>query len=120
MASACDSLDREEVIMAGRRIRDIADARACLAAVARSGVERVQWCRANGVDGRSLQARYLNLGGRRPRHAQASGLRLVELVAERPTLVSRYLIRVGPMCIEVESAFDEASLRRLLAVVSSC
>lgn len=105
--------------MAGRRIRDTEDAHACLAAVERSGAELAHWCRANGVDGRSLRAWDLNLGRRRLA-TRASVLNLVELVADRPPSVSGYVIRVGPMSIEVESTFDEASLRRLLAVVSSC
>ena len=106
--------------MAGRRIRDVADARACLSAIARSGMERVDWCRANDVDGRSLRAWHLNLGSRHVSPPQSSSIRLIELVADRPTSASRYVIRVGPVCIEVESGFDEDSLRRLLAVVSSC
>ena len=106
--------------MAGRRIRDVADARACLAAVTRSGIGLAQWCQAHSIDGRSLRAWSLNLGGRRPRRASDPGLKLVELVADQPTPTGRYVIRVGPIAIEVDGAFDEASLRRLLALVSSC
>lgn len=105
--------------MAGRRIRDVADARACLTAVAQAGVGLAQWCRRHGVDGRSLHAWSLNLGVG-ARRTQSPGQALVELVADRPGTSGRYVVRVGSVAIEVDDSFDEAALRRLLAVVSSC
>ena len=40
----------------GRRVRDEAEARACLDAVGASGLSPREWARNNGFDGRSLQA----------------------------------------------------------------
>lgn len=106
--------------MAGRRIRDEADARACLAAVARSGTTVVDWVRSHGVDGRSLQAWRLIL--ERRRLARPRDLPFVELVVgdkvARPA--PRYTVRVGDMAVEVDDGFDEVTLRRLLAVMSAC
>ena len=84
-----------------------------------AGVGLAQWCQRHGVDGRSLQAWSLNLG-MGVRRTQAPGQALVELVADRPSASGRYVLRVGPVAIEVDDSFDEAALRRLLAVVSSC
>ncbi len=106
--------------MAGRRIRDITDARECLAEVARTGLHQAEWCRAQGIDGRSLQAWRMNLGGRSARQATATSMKLVELVPDRGVPSGQYIIRVGVMSIEVAPGFDERGLRRLLAVVSSC
>lgn len=110
--------------MTGRKIRDAADARACLAAVARSGGDRLGWAQANGVDGRSLHLWERNFQ-RCEVYAddeEVAPIRLVELVAEPEPVAStaRYTLRVGPVVIEVDGSFDAASLRRLLAVVSSC
>ena len=65
--------------MAGRKIRDAADARACLKAMkAARGVSKAQWAHEHGIDGRSLTAWRINLGRAAPSRQQA---RLVELVA---------------------------------------
>ena len=42
--------------MPGRKIGNREDALACLEAVSTSGLSRVEWAHANGVDARSLQA----------------------------------------------------------------
>ena len=47
--------------MAGRRIRDAVDARACLRMMSVSGLPRAVWARSQGIDGRSLNAWRLNL-----------------------------------------------------------
>lgn len=106
--------------MAGRKIRDTADARSCLAAVARSGLDRRSWGQAHGVDGRSLQAWVLNLGRRASDPPTSTALRLVELVPAGRTVATGYRVHVGSVVLEVDAGFDEASLRRLLAVLSSC
>ena len=111
--------------MAGRKIRDVADARACLAAVkATRGKSLGQWARERGIDGRSLSAWRSNLargakGRRRPRRRR---VRLVELIAApAPTaLAARYVVRCGKLAVEVDGQFDEATLRRLLGVVAAC
>ena len=106
--------------MAGRRIRDRADARACLVAVATSGLTRRDWAVANGVDARSLNMWRVILERQR-RTDVRGGLRLVELVAEEPPApLARYVVRVGTAEVEVDGGFDERTLRRLLRVVASC
>lgn len=109
--------------MAGRKIRDAADARACLRAMnaAGGGVSRARWAREHGIDGRSLSAWRINLGRAAPALRQ-SRARLVELVAT-PAASStpvRYVVQCGKLAVEVDERFDEATLRRLLQVVASC
>ena len=50
--------------MAGRKIRDEADAHRCLRAAGSAGGSDVEWANAHGVDARSLQAWRMNLGRR--------------------------------------------------------
>lgn len=102
-----------------RMVRDEADARECLASVAASKQSRGDWARANGVDGRSLYLWSLRLP---PVPAEPPAeLRLVELVARSvPRLPARYTVRVGELGIEVDDAFDDDVLRRLISVVASC
>ena len=116
--------------MERRKIRDEADARACIAAVKASKLTVKQWARSEGVDGRSLRAWTINLGRGasstktiQPRTSLAKPLRLVELVASVPiaaATASRYLIRVGAHAVEVDDRFAEGTLRRLVAVLASC
>jgi hypothetical protein len=101
--------------MPGRKIRDRADAEACLAAAASSGLARVVWARNNGMDARSLNAWRLTLD--RESHR---GVRLVELVASARVDPTRYVVRVGDLEIEVDERFDDDVLRRLIAVAASC
>lgn len=106
--------------MAGRKVRDAAEAQSCLAELGDvDGRTRASWARARGIDPRSLHAWWLNLGGRR-RREQASSLRLVELVVEAPSSSPRYVVRFGDAAIEVDEHFDDATLRRLLRVVATC
>lgn len=112
--------------MAGRKIRDAADARACLTAAKRAR-SRAQWAREHGVDGRSLNAWRMNLArgtGSKPRtKAKRRAMRLVELVPSStttPTTSARYAIRCGALTVEVDAQFDAATLRRLLQVVVAC
>lgn len=103
--------------MAGRRVRDEADARECLRAVAQSGVSRAEWARAQGVEPRSLNAWRVNLerGERRLRPG------VVELVAANPPPSrSSFTVRCGPFAVEVAAGFDEHALARLLGVVAAC
>jgi transposase-like protein len=105
--------------MSRRKLADAAEARRCLDQVAASGLTRVAWARAHGVDARSLNAWRLNLEQRRvPR----SPMRLVEWVPTTPAEPepARYLVRCGALEVEVDHRFDEGVLRRLLAVVTSC
>jgi hypothetical protein len=117
--------------MERRRIRDEADARTCLAAAKESGLTRAAWCRASGVDGRSLRAWFMNLARREPRSlrnkkmvtAMAKRVELVELVAARSAPVRTspgYTVRVGRVGIEVGDDFDAGTLRRLVAMLATC
>jgi hypothetical protein len=103
--------------MAGRKIRDVGDARECLDAARASGLARAQWAHENGVDARSLNAWRLNLERRRRRPT----LRVVELVPAAPaTTASPLRVQCGPFVIEVAPDFDDDALARLLAVMASC
>ena len=110
-----------------RRIANEADARRCLAAVARSGGDLGAWTRAHGVDGRSLNLWKQNLG-RRPRsqlgaRSAPKALTVVELVPKRgePSVVSAgYTLEVAGVRLEVGEDFQEDVLRRLVRVLRSC
>lgn len=114
--------------MKRRKIRDEADARACIAAVRSSGLVSAAWARSAGVDGRSLRAWTMNLArSARPRKATRSSTQsgaVVQLVELVPAMASRapgrYVVRVGANYVELDEQFDDATLRRLVAVLSSC
>jgi hypothetical protein len=101
--------------MAGRKIRDRADAEACLMAAEAAGVPLTEYAQQEGIDGRSLHAWHLNLSRCRRR---SPSLRLVELVPEHPP--ARYVVRCHGFEVEVDSSFDGPTLRRLLRVVATC
>jgi len=109
--------------MAGRKIRDEADARRCLRAVACAGGDAVGWARAHDVDARSLRAWRMNLErrgtGRRPDRA----LHVVELVAATPTPTkpsARYLLSVGDVRIEFDDDCSGATLTRIVQALRAC
>lgn len=102
--------------MTRRKIKDAADARACLEAAARSGLGRAAWARAHGVDARSLNAWRLNLS----RSTEVSApLRLVELLPPAAS-TAVYRVHARGFMVEVEDDFDDRVLARLLAVVVGC
>ena len=101
--------------MRRRKVRDAMDAQRCLEAAKASGFGRAEWARRNGVDGRSLNAWRVNLS-----RGSAESLRLVELVAAPHPSSGRYLVHVGELSVEVDDAFREETLARLLRVVSAC
>ncbi|MGC4067975.1 MAG: hypothetical protein QM784_25665 [Polyangiaceae bacterium] len=114
--------------MSARKIQDETEARECIAKMKESGLTLAQWARSAGIDGRSLHAWNVNLArggsGLRPRATDARGthrVKLVELVpmAARSTSAP-YVVRVGQFAIEVDVRFDEATLRRLIAVLRAC
>ena len=105
--------------MVRRKLKDEAEARSALAAIAASGQSGVEWAHANGVDARSLHGWRMTLR-RRERGENRPGLRLVELVAPPPSVEARYRIRVGELVVEVDDRFEPETLRRLLGVVSRC
>jgi len=107
--------------MAGRKVFNEQDARRCLAAVKSSRRELATWAREHGVDGRSLNLWRMNLE-RRGADPRAAAPRLVELVVGPVAEVTRvpFVLRIGGVELEVGSSFDDASLRRLVAVLKSC
>lgn len=108
----------------GRRVRDEADARACLDAVTLSGLTSREWARSNGVDGRSLQAWRLNLARRRSPQSTAprptSPPRLVELLPRPAPVTPVYVIHVGELRVEVRGDFEADALRRLVQALAAC
>jgi len=110
--------------MAGRKVFNEEDARRCLAAVKASGRELGAWAQTHGVDGRSLNLWRLNLERRDAVRPRAAAPRLVELVdaPTPPVAVPRaaLVLRIGGVEVQVNERFDEASLRRLVAVLKSC
>lgn len=128
--------------MAGRKVRGPEDARACMRAVARSGLTRRDWAVAHGVDARSLHLWDVRLrreadpkpgptsGSPPPMRAltvpttptmPAGPLRFVELVAEAaPVEAATYRLEVGRVCIVLDERFSDAVVARLLRVVTAC
>jgi len=114
--------------MAKRKIRDEQDARWCLEQAEAAGQTTVEWARQHGVDGRSLFAWRRKLDSSdKPQGAtqlrppeKADGM--VELVpAASPSRAPvRYVIRCGPLSVEVDDHFDEAVLSRLLRAMTAC
>ena len=108
--------------MAGRRILNEQDARRCLAAAksARGGL--AMWARAQGVDGRSLNAWRVNLGRRGVARVRAVVPKMVELVPTATLAAPRvpYVLHIGGVELEVGANFDEQFLRRLVGLLKSC
>lgn len=104
--------------MGPRKIDGAADARACLAAVEASGLSRVAWARAHGVDARSLNAWRLILD-RASDRCCSRPLRLVELIADAPPSSAVYRVRCGAFEVDIEGEIDEDRLVRLLRVVAA-
>lgn len=102
-----------------RPVRNVEEARQLLNEMADRRVSLAAFAREKGVDGRSLNMYRLNLESSVDR---PEPLRVVEWVASTPTTPSstRYMVRCGALAIEVDDQFDDAVLRRLLAVVASC
>ena len=119
-----------------RKITDEQEARRCLAAARRTGESAGAWARANGIDGRSLNAWRVNLARRsasgnatRPRTTSRSPTALVvrpraalvELVpVSRPGVMARYVVHVGELRVEVGDDFAPEALRRIVEVLRSC
>ena len=106
--------------MAKRKIRDERDARRCLAAAKESGLTRAAWARQHGVDGRSLYAWARNLERKDTTTGSRSQRGMVELVPGAEPAGSRYVIRCGQLALEVDEDFNEATVARLLKVITAC
>lgn len=112
-----------------RKVRDEVDARALLGKVVASGRPLAQWARAHGIDGRSLNLWRVNLARRasqsvravRPTRAVGPATpRFVELVARPAPSVARYVVIVGDVRVELDDAFREETLARLVATLRAC
>lgn len=117
--------------MAGRKIVDEREARTLLARLGRSRSEPAAWARANGIDGRSLNA-WRNILERkrgerppapRPRRRTANSIQLVELVPSevvaRPML-ARYAMRIGDAVVEFGDDARADTLKRVVEALRSC
>lgn len=103
--------------MAGRKIRDEADARRCMAAAAGAGSSDLDWAHAHGVDARSLRAWRLNLGRRRAER----GLRLVELVPSSSSPPpARYALAMGDVRVEFDDGCTVETLLKIVRVLRAC
>ena len=104
--------------MAGRKIEDETEAVAALDSIARTGLELAEWCRARDIDARSLSGwrGVLKARGYEPPEPPT----FVEVVRVPVERAARYTVRHGAFAVEVDEAFDEDSLGRLLRVVAAC
>lgn len=106
--------------MRRRKIRDEADARACLAAVRAAGGDAVAWSRAHGVDARSLNCWRVNFG-RRAKAPKNDAIALVELVPVPPARTSgRYVLDLGIARLEFDDGCSADTLRRVVMTVRGC
>lgn len=107
--------------MAGRKVRNEADARRCLSAAKASGGSELAWARAHGVDARSLRAWRLNLARR---GSGQRGLRLVELVAAPAasalTAHARYTLSVRDVRVEFDDTCSVETLARIVRALRAC
>ncbi|MEL6716048.1 MAG: hypothetical protein AAFP86_19865 [Planctomycetota bacterium] len=107
--------------MAGRKLTDEAEALEALDAIARTGLELADWCRARDIDARSLVGwrGVLEARGYEPpvKRTQPDFVEVVRVPVER---AARYTIRHREFTVEVDDDFDDQTLGRLLAVVGTC
>lgn len=110
---------------ARRKVVDRDDAERLLDEWELCAEELPAFCARLGVDGRSLHCWALNLG-RVPREERRSEVGLVELAvrgavsAGAPAGAAVYRVVVGDLAVEVDDAFREDTLARLLRVVARC
>ena len=104
----CDRASvRSQVTMAGRRIRDVDDAREIIDAAAASGVPETEWARAHGIDGRSLRAWRLNLG--RGTQRRIGMVELVPSARRQYPRSRRRCMRSGVVCLLWKWGLDSTS-----------
>lgn len=104
-----------------RKIRDEADARACLAAVRAAGGDRIAWAHAHGVDARSLNAWRVALDRRAAKRRAAAAPKLVELVPSSvPRSAARYVLDVGTARVEFDDACSAETLQRVVRALRAC
>ncbi len=101
-----------------RKVRDEEEARHLLAQMMESGLELREFCKHEGIDGRSLHCWSRNLEARDPK--PLTPLRLVEVVGHEPVRQAEYRVVLGDLVVEVDDNFREETLLRLLRAVTSC
>ena len=107
--------------MRRRKIRDEADARACLAAVRATGGGRVAWSHAHGVDARSLNAWRVARERRGSTTRRAGVPALVELVSTSPRRgAAQYVVDLGAARIELDDLCSADTLQRLVRALRAC
>jgi hypothetical protein len=107
----------------GRKIRDEADAKVCLAAARAVGGNRATWARTHGIDARSLNAWRVALDKRaastQRRKAVALQPKLVELV-QAPASSARCVVDFGGARVEVDERCSFDTLQRVFRALRSC
>ena len=112
-----------------RKVRDEVEARALLRRVVASRLPLASWARVHGIDARSLNLWRVNLERRAIDRTRAPGTatpRFIELVASSaaaPKAASpgaRYAVIVGDVRVELDDAFREDTLARLVATLRAC
>ena len=108
--------------MRTRKIRDEADAKACLAAVRAAGGDRLAWSRAHGVDARSLNAWRVALERRAASKRRAAAApKLIELVqSSAPRAAARYVLDVGSARVEFDDSCSADTLQRVVRALRAC
>jgi len=102
-----------------RKVMSRAEALELLGELDASGQALPVFCSDRGLDGRSLQCWRMNLMKKSPstQAPSARGLRLVELAL--PAAQGSYRVLVGDVTIELDDAFREDTLSRLLNVMEA-
>jgi len=105
-----------------RKVPDADTARVWLDAAKRSGLARVEWCAAAGVDARSLQCWRLALDRRaaRPANPFVEWVARPDPVMSTPPSPSSLRVHVGDAIVDVPPGFHAQSLAEVIRVLRSC
>jgi hypothetical protein len=108
--------------MRTRKIRDEADAKACLAAVRAAGGDRLAWAHAHRVDARSLNMWRVVLERRASsRQRTAAAPKMIELVpSSAPRAAARYVLDVGSARVEFDDSCSAETLQRVVRALRAC
>jgi hypothetical protein len=101
--------------MARRKINGEAEAAVLLKEWRAESVDFKVFCKERGIDGRSLHCWRMNFAKREP-----EPVRLLEITLPQEKVAASYRIHLGELTLEVDDAFRDDTLARLLAVVGRC